>query len=109
MIDSDGSNELQLTTSLAYDGHPAWSPDRTKIVFVSNRTGNRDIWMMDSDGGNKKQLTIDRACDWLPAWSPDGKKIAFVSDRSDDLNLWRHYGVGFYKFKSVPMTDYITK
>src|SRR5207302_2193555 len=41
VMDADGSNQTRLTNNPAHDGEPAWSPDGAKIVFVSQRDGNR--------------------------------------------------------------------
>ena len=48
-----------LTRNPARDGHPAWSPDRRTIGFVSNRGGNRDIYVMNADGSRQRNLTGD--------------------------------------------------
>jgi Tol biopolymer transport system component len=54
-----------------------------RIVFVSNRDGNAEIYVMDADGSNQTRLTnnFEQMDDNLPAWSADGSKIAFVSNR----------------------------
>lgn len=51
----------------------------SKIVFVSTRTGNKEIWMMDYDGSNQKPVTSYRSISTTPAVSPDGSKVAFTS------------------------------
>jgi TolB protein len=51
----------------------------SKIFFVSNRTGRKEIWMMDYDGSNQKQLTNNRSLTFEPAVSPDGKTLASVT------------------------------
>jgi TolB protein len=51
----------------------------TKIVFVSDRDGNDELYMMDYDGQNQTRLTFNKTRDYMPAWSADGKKIAFTS------------------------------
>jgi Tol biopolymer transport system component/DNA-binding winged helix-turn-helix (wHTH) protein len=52
------------------------SPDGGKIVFVSERTGNSEIWLANADGSNPLQLTTLNGAG-SPRFSPDGKNIAF--------------------------------
>jgi len=60
-----------------------------KIVFISQRDGGNNIYVMDDDGGNVQRLTfIQRpGTDGNPAWSPDGKRIAFQRNVSEDTRL----------------------
>lgn len=51
----------------------------TRIYFVSDRTGNKEIWSMDPDGSNQRQLTRYNGLSIQPAISPDGDKVAFTS------------------------------
>ena len=51
----------------------------SKIYFVSDRTGNKEIWSMDYDGSNQKQMTSNHSINIEPAVSPDGSKLAFTS------------------------------
>src|SRR5579871_5252937 len=51
----------------------------TKIYFVSNRTGHKEIWAMDPDGSNQHQISHFNSLSIMPAVSPDGTKIAFTS------------------------------
>src|SRR6266478_518352 len=51
----------------------------TKIYFVSDRTGHKEVWSMDPDGSNQKQITSFNSISIMPAASPDGSKIAFTS------------------------------
>jgi Tol biopolymer transport system component len=78
VMDSDGSNEVRLTTDLAYDDQPAWSPDGATLAFMSDRSGNFEIYTMPGSGGVPTRLTNNLAADGFPAWSPDGARIAFV-------------------------------
>lgn len=59
------------------DFFPAWSPDGKKIVFLSVRDGDQEIFIMNSDGSDMKQLTFNSVPDGEMAFSPDGKKIYF--------------------------------
>lgn len=61
-----------------YDGMPALSPDGTMVAFISDRDGNRDLWIMGADGSNPVNLTPDFDIPAsLPMWSPDGQQILF--------------------------------
>ena len=48
-----------------------------RIAFVSNRDGNREIYVMNADGSGQTRLTNNTENDWGPSWSPDGRRIAF--------------------------------
>ena len=65
---------------------PVWSPDGKWIAYLSDRTGEYEIFMKSSDGsGEEKQITNDGTI-WRfdPVWSPDSKKLAF-SDKNQKL------------------------
>jgi Tol biopolymer transport system component/sugar lactone lactonase YvrE len=82
VIGADGSNGVNLTAeSNSNDGFAAFSPDGTRLVFRSSRSGNFDIYTMNVDGSDVRQLTNDPAKDNFPAFSPDGRSIVFTSDR----------------------------
>jgi TolB protein len=51
----------------------------SKIYFVSDRTGHKEIWSMDYDGSNQKQLTRYGSITSFPAVSPDNSKLAFTT------------------------------
>ena len=70
----------RLTTN-ATDTAPAWSPDGTRVAFISTRTGNWELYMVEVATGQEKRLTEHAAADVAPTWSPDGKQIAFLSNR----------------------------
>jgi Tol biopolymer transport system component len=86
--DGNGDNPTNLTNNAAIDFAPAFSPDGTKIAFVSNRDGNYEIYVMDSDGTDPVNLTNNAAEDVNPNWSPDGTKIAFTSNRDGNLDIY---------------------
>ena len=85
VMDANGGNQENLTNHPTYDGQPDWSPDGTKIAFVSGRDGDgSQIYVMDADGKNVIRLTEGRETKGHPDWSPDGRKIAFSVDHRED-------------------------
>jgi len=79
-IDRDGAGLRLLTADPAADRYPAYSPDGRRIVFLSDRSGVFQVWIMDADGHDQRQLTFDAAPkDQVPDWSPVGSKIAYVA------------------------------
>jgi len=93
----DGNNEIYIlgvdgtltnrSNHSANDSAPIWSPDRSQIVFVSDRdNGNNDLFIINADGSNPVNLSNNPASDTNPSWSPDGSQILFVSDRDNGNN-----------------------
>jgi len=87
-MEADGSGQVNLTRSPAFEAEPAWSPDGSRIAFASNEAGNYDIYLMDADGANPVQVTTDPAADAGPSWSPNGTSIAFQTDRDGNIEIY---------------------
>ena len=84
----DGVVRPLTTGSAVRERDPAWSPDGKWIAYLSDETGEYDLWIRPQDGtGTPRRLTTDGA-PWkhAPAFSPDGKKIAF-GDRAQRLRV----------------------
>ncbi|HLM01389.1 MAG TPA: hypothetical protein VK400_10085, partial [Pyrinomonadaceae bacterium] len=84
-----GAELINLTNNPANDTEPFYSPDGSKIVFISNRDGNDEIYLMDAaDGGNLTRLTTNTASDFNASFSPGGTKIIFASDRHGNFEIY---------------------
>jgi len=81
-----GSIRNLTNSSGIAERYPAWSPDGKLVAYVSDRTGEYELYMCSGDGkDDEKQITRDgSAFRYSPAWSPDSKKIAF-SDKTGSL------------------------
>ena len=60
----------------------------TKIAFVSNQTGNKEIYLMDYDGFNLYRLTSNKSINLTPNWSPDGRKLIYTSFKASSPKLY---------------------
>ncbi|HNR32634.1 MAG TPA: hypothetical protein PKI11_17220 [Candidatus Hydrogenedentes bacterium] len=88
IVVADSVSQANTPRLLTEGDEPRFSPDGTKVLFVSRRTKNKDIWVMNADGGLQTQLTNDPKDDESPCWSPDGKQIAFASARTGNFDIW---------------------
>ncbi|WP_428386937.1 TolB family protein [Mucisphaera sp.] len=88
-MESGSSAVTQLTTDPANDEMPDISPDGTKVVFTSDRSGSWDLYIKEIKGQTAMRLTDDAAVDIHPSFSPDGRRVVFSSlnQRTGDWEL----------------------
>ena len=76
-----GGDAKPLTEGIAWDTEPRFSPDGSKIAFVSDRGGGDNLWIMGSDGSSPRAVTEEKEhLVHNPSWSPDGQYL-LTSDR----------------------------
>jgi dipeptidyl aminopeptidase/acylaminoacyl peptidase len=86
VVSVPGGETKQITEGQDWnDTDPQWSPDGTRIAFVSDRTGkayddshNTDVWVIPAAGGTLTRISDHAFEDENPRWSPDGKQILFT-------------------------------
>jgi dipeptidyl aminopeptidase/acylaminoacyl peptidase len=98
VIDVKSGAKKRITSGEDWnDTDPQWSPDGTRIAFVSDRTGkafdesrNTDVWVIPASGGPLVKISDHDESDHTPRWSPDGKTIAFIGSvhEGDHPKVW---------------------
>ncbi len=108
-----GGQATAITEGLSFNKQPRFSPDGKRIVFVSDRSGDDNLWVINADGSNPIQLTHeDNAMFTSPVWSLDGRFI-LVSKKKPHFyggafELWQYDlngGTGVQLLKSKPSAD----
>ena len=85
-MDLEGGNRRCLTT-VGNNRSPAFSPDGSYLLFISDRDGDFEIYRMALDGSGQEKITDNQIDDRAPSFSPDGNQIIFVSQWDD------HHGI----------------
>ncbi|NTV97611.1 MAG: Tol-Pal system beta propeller repeat protein TolB, partial [Chlorobiaceae bacterium] len=103
LIRLDGSVAQRLTRSRGIDLSPTFSPDGTKMAFVSSRNGLPQIFVQDLSTGAVKRLTFSGRYNTQPSWSPAGDKIAYTTwENTSEINIFviKPDGSGLVKLTS---------
>lgn len=98
---------IQLTNDPASDHSPVWSPLGREIAFVSNRSGDEEIWLAALDRVDDRYRNVSRSPDrreFHPAWSPDGVFLVWASTQpeGDTLMLWNSLELESYPKPIAP-------
>ena len=95
-----GGTPVRIADGLAWEIQPRFSPDGSKIAFISDRGGGDNIWLMNVDGSDRQQVTKEdfRLLN-QPSWSPDGRYIVakkhFTTQRSAGTGeIWLYHVSG---------------
>jgi Tol biopolymer transport system component len=94
LVNFDGAGLVQLTDQTDGACQPAWSPDGSRLAFISPCRTNSEfykgsqIFVMNADGTGLTPLRYVPGGDFDPAWSPDGTLIAFTSMRDQHAQIY---------------------
>ena len=89
-----GGTATRLTSGMAYDAQPRFSPDGKRVAFVSDRSGGENVWILSLDQKDTTQLTKGNNNMYVsPEWTPDGQYV--IASRSGGLGgtakLWQYH------------------
>jgi len=81
LLPARGGVAEPLTSGIAFDSQPRFSPSGREVVFVSDRSGSENVWIFDLQSGQARALTDERGAFYTsPDWSPDGRQIVVARD-----------------------------
>jgi TolB protein len=83
VADADGENPRVMVESPEPLMSPAWSPDGTRIAYVSFEARRSEIYVQDLRSGTRKRVSARPGVNGAPAWSPDGRRLAVSLSRQD--------------------------
>lgn len=82
-VNADGKGMRDLTNDAPFDRYVSLSPDDSRLLFSSDRSGSYQIWVMNTDGTNLRQLTfVENEIASIPVWAPDGKRFSFDTEKT---------------------------
>ena len=91
-VPAAGGAAQLLVSHAATESRPLWSPDGTRVAFVSTRTGNGDIYVLHLSTGRLERRTFDDGREQLDSWSRDGQWLYFSTNAGDIAGMndvWR--------------------
>jgi TolB protein len=104
MLDTASGALTQLTSETTTEDYPRVSPDGTRLLFFSNRSGEEQLWMQDLATGELQQVSRGNARQ--SAWSPDGNRVTYGTEQGlfiQDLSTGEVTVVGPHLLASSPV------
>ncbi|MCX7677283.1 MAG: Tol-Pal system beta propeller repeat protein TolB [Alteraurantiacibacter sp.] len=89
IMDSDGANHRFITNGQSTALTPRYSPDYSRIAYLSYSDGNPRIYVYDIDSGRQTLVTQSSNPTFAPRWSPDGRYILFSMAVAGNTDIYR--------------------
>jgi TolB protein len=105
--DSDGFNSQTILSSKKPIVSPAWSPDGTRLAYLSFENRRAQIYVQDLGTGRRELLTSYPGLNGAPAWSPDGTRLALTlsKDGNPEIYVLNLAGKALQRLTSNPAID----
>lgn len=88
IADADGFNPQPILKSKMPIMSPSWSPDGSKLAYVSFESGRSNIIVQSLDGKYRKVIASYKGINGAPAWSPDGKQMAVTLSKDGSADIY---------------------
>lgn len=88
VADYDGYNAQTLVTSKLPLMSPAWSPDGSKLAYVSFEKNRSEIYVQHLNTGAREKISASSGINGAPAWSPDGSRLALVLSKDGNPEIY---------------------
>jgi eukaryotic-like serine/threonine-protein kinase len=82
------NSPVRIIASTRAELQPDYSPDGSKIAFISTRSGQSEVWTAGADGSNPVQITSQGFSPAAPRWSPDGQHLAFAKRPGGNVDVY---------------------
>lgn len=94
-IPVEGGEATQITEGMQFDSQPRFSPDGSKIVFISDASGGEGVWIYDLETEEEEQLTSGKDNEYQsPEWMPDGKYVIASKNSPGNHKIWMYHTDG---------------
>ena len=107
-----GGEAKKITSGMAFNSQPRFSPDGKLITFVSDRGGAENVWISNPDGTEPKQLNHDEQMEFTsPVFTPDGQYVVVSRESQfpwENYDIWMYHikgGAGVQVTKGKPKPD----
>ncbi len=88
VADADGYNARAIFSSSKPILSPAWSPDGSRLAYVSFESGNSAVYIQDIIQGTRAKVSAKKGINSAPAWSPDGRQLALTLSASGSPDIY---------------------